>query len=103
MAGTAVEQAVGLGKPVVQIMGNGPQFSYRFAEAQERLLGLSVQTIGKGAATDEILIEAAKCVKRTLGDRDYLERCKANGLERVGAKGGSEGLAEAIASQLALS
>jgi uncharacterized protein (TIGR03492 family) len=100
MAGTAVEQAVGLGKPVVQIIGSGPQFSYRFAEAQERLLGLSVQTIGKGSATDEILIEAAKCVKRTLGDRDYLERCKANGLERVGAKGGSEGLAEAIASQL---
>jgi hypothetical protein len=35
-----------------------------------------------------------------LGDREYLERCKENGLERVGAKGGSEGLAEAIASQL---
>jgi uncharacterized protein (TIGR03492 family) len=97
MAGTAVEQAVGLGNPVVQIMGNGPQFSYRFAEAQERLLGLSVQTIGKGTATPEILIEAAICVKRTLGDRQYLERCKQNGLERVGAKGGSEGLADAIA------
>ncbi|PZO39050.1 MAG: hypothetical protein DCF19_15090 [Pseudanabaena frigida] len=102
MAGTAVEQAVGLGKPVVQIMGNGPQFSYRFAEAQERLLGLSVQTIGKGAATPEILVEAAQCVKRTLGDRDYLERCKQNGLERVGAKGGSMGLAEAIAKQISI-
>ena len=100
MAGTAVEQAVGLGKPVVQIMGNGPQFSYRFAEAQERLLGLSVQTIGKASATPEILKEAAECVKRTLGDRDYLERCKQNGLERVGAKGGSEGLADAIAKQI---
>ncbi len=100
MAGTAVEQAVGLGKPVVQIMGNGPQFSYRFAEAQERLLGLSVQTIGKKSATPEILREAARCVKRTLGDRDYLERCKQNGLERVGSKGGSEGLADEIASHL---
>ncbi|MFM7886618.1 MAG: lipid-A-disaccharide synthase-related protein [Pseudanabaena sp.] len=100
MAGTAVEQAVGLGKPVVQIMGNGPQFSYRFAEAQERLLGLSVQTIGKKAATPEILLEASRCVKRTLGDRDYLERCKQNGLERVGSKGGSEGLADAITGHL---
>ncbi len=100
MAGTAVEQAVGLGKPVVQIIGNGPQFSYRFAEAQERLLGLSVQTIGKEPATPKILQEAAVCIKRTLGDRDYLERCKQNGLERVGAKGGSERLADAIAMKL---
>ncbi len=102
MAGTAVEQAVGLGKPVIQILGNGPQFSYRFAEAQERLLGLSVQTIGKEPATPEILIEAARCVKKTLGDRHYLERCQQNGLERVGAKGGSKRLAEAIASQIFL-
>jgi uncharacterized protein (TIGR03492 family) len=102
MAGTAVEQAVGLGKPVIQILGNGPQFSYRFAEAQERLLGLSVQTIGKVPATPEILIEAARCVKKTLGDRDYLERCQQNGLERVGAKGGSKRLAEAIATQIFL-
>jgi len=100
MAGTAVEQAVGLGKPVVQIMGNGPQFSYRFAEAQERLLGLSIQTIGKQPATPKILQEAAQCIKRTLGDHQYLELCKQNGLERVGAKGGSEGLADAIAKEL---
>jgi uncharacterized protein (TIGR03492 family) len=33
MAGTAIEQAVGLGKPVLQIPGEGPQFTYRFAEA----------------------------------------------------------------------
>ena len=101
MAGTAVEQAVGLGKPIVQIIGNGPQFSYRFAEAQQRLLGLSVQTIGKTPATPEILREAAICVKRTLGDREYLELCQKNGLERLGTKGASERLADAIAQQLA--
>ena len=100
MAGTAVEQAVGLGKPVVQIIGNGPQFSYRFANAQERLLGLSVQTIGTEPVTSEILQQAAKYVKRTLSDRDYLERCKQNGLERVGERGGSERLADAIAKQI---
>lgn len=102
MAGTAVEQMVGLGKPVIQIAGNGPQFSYRFAEAQQRLLGLSVQTIGKEPATPQILQEAAQSVKRTLSDRDYLERCQQNGIERIGAKGGSERLAEAIAQQLEL-
>ena len=100
MAGTAVEQAVGLGKPIVQIMGDGPQFSYRFAEAQQRLLGLSVQTIGNKPATPAILLEAAKCVKQTLYDQDYLERCQQNGLERIGEKGGSERLAEAISSQI---
>ncbi len=35
-----------IGKPIVQIAGEGPQFTYAFAEAQDRLLGLSVQTIG---------------------------------------------------------
>ena len=42
MTGTAVEQAVGLGKPVITVPGNGPAFTYRFAEAQHRLLGNSV-------------------------------------------------------------
>jgi uncharacterized protein (TIGR03492 family) len=102
MAGTAVEQAVGLGKPVIQIIGNGPQFNYRFANAQERLLGLSVKTIGQEPANLETLQSAAKCIKQTLGDREYLESCKINGLERVGAKGGSEGLADAIAEILLL-
>lgn len=45
MTGTAVEQAVGLGKPVNAVPGNGPAFTYRFAEAPNRLLGDSVQVI----------------------------------------------------------
>ena len=39
MTGTAVEQAVGFGKPVIAVPGKGPAFTYRFAEAQNRLLG----------------------------------------------------------------
>jgi len=39
MAGTAAEQAIGLGKPVIPIEGKGPQFTKSFAEAQRRLLG----------------------------------------------------------------
>jgi len=61
---------------------------------------LSVQTIGKETATPEILLEAAKYVQITLGDREYLEKCKVNGLERIGEKGGSERLAKAIAANL---
>jgi uncharacterized protein (TIGR03492 family) len=41
MTGTAAEQAVGLGKPVLQLVGSGPQFTDNFAEAQRRLLGPS--------------------------------------------------------------
>lgn len=48
MAGTATEQLVGLGKPVVTIPGQGPQFNFRFAEAQQRLLGKSVRESDPG-------------------------------------------------------
>jgi uncharacterized protein (TIGR03492 family) len=102
MAGTAVEQAVGLGKPVIQIAGNGPQFTYRFAEAQMRLLGISVQTIGTQAATPEIIQQAAIRVWQTLQDQDYLQACRQNGLEHVGTAGGSLGIAHQIAARLGL-
>jgi uncharacterized protein (TIGR03492 family) len=97
MAGTAIEQAVGLGKPVIQIPSAGPQFTYAFAEAQMRLLGLSVQTIGTKPATPETISQAAQAIHRTLGDREYLERCRVNGLERLGVAGGSAKIAQVFA------
>ena len=93
MAGTAVEQAVGLGKPVVQILGSGPQFTYRFAEAQMRLLGGSVRTIGNQAATPAILQQAAREVINILQNPTYLKSCIENGKERVGEAGGSSQIA----------
>jgi len=96
MAGTAVEQAVGLGKPVLQFPGRGPQFTYRFAEAQNRLLGLSVKTIGTKPATIDTLREAAKTIPQILSDRDYLEACKINGKVRVGQAGGSLAIARRL-------
>lgn len=89
MAGTAIEQAVGLGKPVITIPGEGPSFTYRFAEAQTRLLGCSVQVIGKQPANSFILQEAAQKVKEILADREYLETCIKNGIERMGKPGAS--------------
>jgi uncharacterized protein (TIGR03492 family) len=43
IAGTATEQFVGLGKLALIMPGEGLQFTPRFAEAQSRLLGPSVQ------------------------------------------------------------
>ena len=96
MAGTAVEQAVGLGKPVVQIPGKGPQFTYRFAEAQMRLLGLNVVTIDDNSDQTVICQEAATKIMRLLNDEPFLNQCLDNGKERVGEKGGSLGIAQQI-------
>ncbi|MGK7880351.1 MAG: lipid-A-disaccharide synthase-related protein [Crocosphaera sp.] len=100
MAGTAVEQVVGLGKPVIQLPGKGPQFTYPFAEAQMRLLGLSVKTIRNSYKNTHIFVEAAKTIQTILQDKDYLETCQKNGQERVGKPGGSLNIAQAIANLL---
>ena len=93
MAGTAIEQAVGLGKPVVQLVGQGPQFTYRFAEAQQRLLGESVQTCFHPQ-------EVVAVIQQVLADADYRQRCQINGQERVGGAGGAEKMAHTIAQQI---
>jgi uncharacterized protein (TIGR03492 family) len=100
MAGTAVEQAVGLGLPVVQIVGAGPQFTYAFAESQMRLLGSAVHTVGHGPAGEAELQQAADLVWRLLDDPAVQAHCREVGLERVGAPGGSEGIARAVLAQL---
>ncbi len=99
MAGTAIEQAVGLGKPIIQIPGAGPQFTYAFAEAQMRLLGSSVQTIGTKPATSETITQAAQAIQRTLADPDYLEQCRENGAERIGGAGGGDAMARVLADR----
>ncbi|MEO0826713.1 MAG: lipid-A-disaccharide synthase-related protein [Cyanobacteria bacterium J06635_15] len=100
MAGLAVEQAVALGKPVIQIPGEGPQFNYPFAEAQERLLGISAQTIGLGPATAETLKVAAQRIAITLKDQAYLAACLENGRTRWGPPGASYRMAQLILQHL---
>ncbi|MEH1844051.1 MAG: lipid-A-disaccharide synthase-related protein [Nostoc sp.] len=100
MAGLAVDLAVAIGKPIIQIPGEGPQFTYRFAEAQTRLLGISAQTIGTKPATPEILKQAARRVVETLQDSDYLIKCKENGPERFGPPGASERIARFLLTYL---
>lgn len=100
MAGTAVEQAVGLGKPVVQIPGPGPQFTYLFAEAQMRLLGHSVVTVGTRPANSKTLACAAEKVNQILDDEEFLQQCRICGQERVGEPGGSVAIAHKILETL---
>jgi uncharacterized protein (TIGR03492 family) len=102
MAGLAVDQAVAIGKPVIQIPGAGPQFTYAFAEAQERLLGLSAQTIGTEPATPAILKQAAHRVIETIADRDYLAACVENGRRRLGSPGASQRIAKIILTHLGM-
>lgn len=100
MAGTAIEQAVGLGKPVITIPGEGPSFTYGFAEAQTRLLGSSVQVVGKKIANNFTLQKAALKVKEILADQDYLQGCMNNGLERMGKPGASKKIANYLVKYL---
>ena len=93
MAGTATEQLVGLGKPVITIAGNGPQFTRKFAEEQADLLGCSINLIDKPAQVADVLHEI-------LQDSDYFQEVVRNGEERMGQSGASERIAKYMAENI---
>jgi uncharacterized protein (TIGR03492 family) len=106
-AGTASEQAVALAKPVVQIVGAGPQFTASFAEAQRRLLGPGVICApGRSGNADTLQASAALIAAQLeeLGDprrgAALRRRLHTIALERLGAAGASARLAEAIMALL---
>jgi uncharacterized protein (TIGR03492 family) len=84
MAGTATEQCVGLGKPVITLPGNGPQFTWAFAEAQSRLLGRSIHFLDSPQAI------APKVVQLQQHDR---EQYHLNGRQRMGTPGAAHRIA----------
>ncbi len=107
-AGTAAEQAVGLGKPVLQLVGRGPQFTAGFAEAQRRLLGPGVHCApGRGGqactlAASARLVQSLLDQQRDPQHGPRLRRDLAGiGLERIGKPGGSAAMASAIMELLA--
>lgn len=104
MTGTAAEQAVGLGKPVLQLVGSGPQFTDNFAEAQRRLLGPSLFCAEGRSGSAEQREGTARLLAQLLGelqgDGALAERCHRNGLERIGAGGGTARIADAIVETL---
>ena len=88
MAGTAAEQAIGLGKPVIQIEGKGPQFTKSFAEAQRRLLGKYVfcATNYKNKndqinQTIRLIIQVIYLIKL---NKKFLISCHENAKKRLG-------------------
>jgi uncharacterized protein (TIGR03492 family) len=81
-AGTANEQAVGLGKPTVAFPTNGPQFTGSFARAQKRLLGDGLILVPN--ETDQIVQGVRQAL--TMDARDAAKR---TGLERMGEAGGA--------------
>ena len=103
MAGTATEQAVGLGKPVLQLAGRGPQFTAGFAEAQRRLLGPAVRCVagppGQTSTVQRSAHLAAELLEE-LADGERGSRLRnalaAEGQRRMGLPGGTERMAAAI-------
>ncbi len=100
MAGTAAEQAVGLSKPVLQLVGEGPQFTNSFAEAQRRLLGPTVFCAQGKQGEKETLEETAKMaihlLKEIRTNKIFQEECKQQALLRIGLANGASKIAKKI-------
>jgi uncharacterized protein (TIGR03492 family) len=92
--GTANEQAVGLGKPVIGFPTHGPQYLDAFAKAQQRLLGPGLILTHPDAP------EIAAAVRRTLSDTAFLETAHRIGPERMGVPGGAFRLAKEVLEAL---
>ncbi len=106
-AGTASEQAVGLGKPVLQLCGRGPQFTAKFAEAQRRLLGPGVScatdkpgSAAAGQATADLAAEQLAALADPGAGPRWRRQLAALGAERIGAAGGSVQIATAIMERI---
>jgi len=89
MAGTATEQFVGLGKPVISFPGKGPQYTPAFAEAQTRLLGASVILLKTPSQAGDLFQEL-------FTDPDRLQLIADNGKQRMGESGAASGIAEQL-------
>ena len=93
MAGTATEQFVGLGKPVITMAGNGPQCTEAFIEAQSRLLGCSVLR-----QTDQQ--QTVATIRSLLTNSVRLREISQNGRARMGNPGAARRIAQHLKSSL---
>jgi len=104
MAGTAAEQAVGLARPVLQLVGRGPQFTAGFAEAQRRLLGPTVfcadGEVGAPATLGRTAALALELLERSHLDQQLRRRCHDQALNRLGKAGGGSRMAASISQLL---
>ena len=88
MAGTAAEQAIGLGKPVIQIEGKGPQFTKSFAEAQRRLLGKYVFCASNYKDKNDQINQTIKLIIKVIYliqlNKKFMISCNENAKKRLG-------------------
>ncbi len=89
-AGTANEQAVGLGVPVVGFATNGPQYTGSFARAQARLLADGL------CLTEADAVSLVKAVRFAHTDEALRARVLQLGRERMGGAGGAQKIAEVV-------
>jgi uncharacterized protein (TIGR03492 family) len=104
MTGTAAEQCVGLGKPVLQLVGDGPQFTENFAEAQRRLLGPGVFCAdaqpGSDAQLDATAALLEQLLERLLQEPLWRGELQQLGRERIGSGGGAVRMAADLHTHL---
>ena len=88
MAGTAAEQSIGLGKPVIQIEGKGPQFTKSFAEAQRRLLGKYVFCASNYNNKNDQINQTINLIIQVIYlielNKKFLISCNENAKKRLG-------------------
>ncbi len=95
LAGTANEQAAGMGKPVVTFPGTGSQVTPRFVEGQKKLLGdalLVVSTEPRAAAGQ---------IAAVIDDAKQRGHMAAVGMERMGGRGAAAAIVEQALLHLA--
>ena len=95
MAGTATEQFIGLGKPAIAIPGGGPQYNAAFAEAQSRLLGISLTLVNQPS-------QVLPAMQSLLKNPDLLHDIAKNGLQRMGVAGAAQRIAECLQERLVM-
>ncbi|PIQ24568.1 hypothetical protein COW36_11160 [bacterium (Candidatus Blackallbacteria) CG17_big_fil_post_rev_8_21_14_2_50_48_46] len=95
-AGTAHEQAAGLGIPILTWGREGLQYTPKFAEAQTRLLGPALTLL-----TDPHAEIVAWFLNRLLTEPAYRRAAQTVQAERYGPKGASQRIVKAIRDKLA--
>ena len=90
MAGTASEQCVAMGIPVIALEGNGPQYTKKFARRQKHLLGDAL-------LLSKTVKEAGIFLSNILRDPHGTQWLRDAGVQRMKCDGGSREIAEYIA------
>ncbi|KAK4531925.1 hypothetical protein CCYA_CCYA10G2782 [Cyanidiococcus yangmingshanensis] len=96
-AGTATEQAVGVGKPVITSPGAGPQFNRSFWEAQSRLLGPNIILADPSREHPDAVSQALVHLCQALQDTQHRQALVLSWRQQAEAVMGHAGAADYIA------